>query len=77
MQMEDRSWMHESGDVLAHFEGVSIFLEVVAQHATREKEEVIYCPYKVCNNYVMYLYKDHEIIHEHLVQSGFMDNYFI
>jgi hypothetical protein len=26
---------------------------------------------------MMYLYKDHEIIHEHLVQSGFMDNYFI
>jgi hypothetical protein len=25
----------------------------------------------------MYLYKDHEIIHEHLVQSDFMDNYFI
>jgi hypothetical protein len=25
----------------------------------------------------MYLYKDHEIIHEHSVQSGFMDNYFI
>jgi hypothetical protein len=25
----------------------------------------------------MYLYKDREIIHEHLVQSGFMDNYFI
>jgi hypothetical protein len=24
----------------------------------------------------MYLYKDHKIIHEHLVQSGFMDNYF-
>jgi hypothetical protein len=33
--------------------------------------------YKVCNNNVMYLYKDHEILHEHLVQSGFMDNYFI
>jgi hypothetical protein len=26
---------------------------------------------------MMYLYKDHEIICEHLVQSGFMDNYFI
>jgi hypothetical protein len=25
----------------------------------------------------MYLYKDHEIICEHLVQSGFMNNYFI
>jgi hypothetical protein len=25
----------------------------------------------------MYLYKDHEIIHEHLVRCGFMDNYFI
>jgi alpha-glucuronidase len=77
MQMEHRSWMHESDDVLAHFKGVSIFLEATAQHATREKEEAIYCRYKVCNNNMMYLYKDHEIIHEHLVWSGFMDNYFI
>jgi hypothetical protein len=38
MQMEDRSWMYESDDVLAHFNGVLMFLEVVAQHATREKE---------------------------------------
>jgi hypothetical protein len=77
MQMEDRSWMYESGDMLAHFNGVLIFLEATAQHATCEKEEAIYCPCKVCNNNVMYLYKDHEIIHEHLVRSGFMDNYFI
>jgi hypothetical protein len=27
MQMEDRSWMYKSGDVLALFKGVSIFLE--------------------------------------------------
>jgi hypothetical protein len=26
---------------------------------------------------MMYLYKDHEIIHEHLVRSGFINNYFI
>jgi hypothetical protein len=77
MQMDDRSWMYESGDVLAHFKGVSIFLEATAQHATREKEEATYCPYKVCNNNVMYLYKYHEIIREHLVWSDFMDNYFI
>jgi hypothetical protein len=25
MQMEDQSWMYESGDVLAHFKRVSIF----------------------------------------------------
>jgi hypothetical protein len=77
MQMEDRSWMYESGDVLAHFKGVLIFLEAATQHATREKEEAIYCPCKVCNNNMMYLYKDCEIICEHLVWSGFMDNYFI
>jgi hypothetical protein len=77
MQIEDRSWMYESGDVLAHLKGVSIFLEASAQHATREKEEAIYCSCKVCNNNMMYLYKDHEIIHEHLVRSGLMDNYFI
>jgi hypothetical protein len=77
MQMEDRSWMYKLGDVLAHFKGVSIFFEATAQHATHEKEEAIYYPCKVCNDNVMYLYKDHEIICEHLVQSGFMDNYFI
>jgi hypothetical protein len=69
--------MYQSGDVLAHFKGVSIFLEVTAQHATREKEEAMYCPFKVCNNNMMYLHKDHEIICEHLVHSGFIDNYFI
>jgi hypothetical protein len=51
--------------VLAHFKGVSIFLEAAAEHATREKEDAIYFPCKVCNNNVMYLYKDHEIIREH------------
>jgi hypothetical protein len=63
--------------VLSHFKGVLVFLEAATQHATREKEEAIYCPCKLCNNNVMYLYKDHEIIREHLVQSGFVDNYFI
>jgi hypothetical protein len=77
MQMEDRSWIYQSGDVLAHFKGVSIFLEAAAQHTTREKEQAIYHPCKVCNNNVMYLYTDHEIIHKHLVHSGFMDNNFI
>jgi hypothetical protein len=77
MQVEDQSWMYESGDVLAHFNGVSIFLEADTQHATHEKEEAIYCPCKVYNNNMMYLYKDYEIIREHLVQSGFMYNYFI
>jgi hypothetical protein len=52
-------------------------LEAAAQHVAREKEEVTYCPCKVCNINVMYLYKDREIICEHLVQSGFMDIYFI
>jgi hypothetical protein len=69
--------MYELGDVLAHFKGVSIFLETTTQHATREKEEALYCRCKVCNNNMMYLYTDHEIIQEHLVRSGFMDNYFI
>jgi hypothetical protein len=77
MKMEDRSWMYESGDVLAHFKGVTIFLEATSQHAIREKEEAIYCPHKVCNNDLMYLYTDHEIIREYLVRRGFMDNYFI
>jgi hypothetical protein len=69
--------MYKLGDVLAHFKGVSIFLEATAQHATHEKEEAICCLCKVCNNNVMYLYTDHEIICEHLVRSGFMNNYFI
>jgi hypothetical protein len=75
--MEDRSWMYHSGDVLIHFKGVSIFLEATTQDTTHEKEEAIYYCCKVCDNNVMYLYKYREIIHEHLVQSGFMDNYFI
>jgi hypothetical protein len=58
--------MYQSGDVQAHFKGASIFLEAVAQHATREKEEATYCPCKLCNDNVMYLYKDREIIREHL-----------
>jgi hypothetical protein len=69
MQMEDRSLIYELGDVLPHFKGVSIFLEAATQHATREQEEAIYCP--------SHLYKDREIICEHLARSGFMDNYFI
>jgi hypothetical protein len=69
--------MYESGDVLPHFKGLSIVLEAAAQHATHEKKEAIYCPFKVCTNNVMYLYKDHEIICEHLVHTGFIDNYFI
>jgi hypothetical protein len=62
MQMKDQSWMYESGDVFTHFKGVLIFLEAAAKHATGEKEETIYCPCKVCNNNMMYLYKDHEIV---------------
>jgi hypothetical protein len=60
--MEDQSWMYESGDALAHFKGVSVFLEADAQHATRKKEGVIYYPCKVCNKNMMYLYTDREII---------------
>jgi hypothetical protein len=75
MKMEDRSWMYRLGDVLAQFKGVCAFLETVVQHASHQKEEIIYCPCKVCKNVVMF--KDYEVIREHLVQSGFMDNYFI
>jgi hypothetical protein len=65
--------MYKSGDVLAHFNGVSLFLETAVQHAIRQKEEAIYCSCKICNNNVMYLIKDRE----HLVLIGFMDNYTI
>jgi hypothetical protein len=67
--------MYRLGDVLAHFKRVCAFFEIVVQHASRLKEETIYCPCKVCKNIVMF--KDHEVIREHLVQSGFMDNYII
>jgi hypothetical protein len=63
--------------VVAHIIRVSVFLAAAAQHATHQKEEAIYCPCKLCNNNIMYLYKDHEIIYEYLVQNGLMDNYFI
>jgi hypothetical protein len=75
MKMEDRSWMYRLSDVLAHFKGVCAFFETVVQHASRQKGETIYCPCKVCKNDVMF--KDREVIREHLVRSGFMDNYFI
>jgi hypothetical protein len=52
-------------------------LKAAAQHAACEKEEAIYYPCKLCNNNMMYLYKDHEIIYKHLDWSSFMDNYFI
>jgi hypothetical protein len=77
MQMKDRFCMYQLGDVLAHFKGVSVFLKADAQHTTREKEAAIYWPCKLCNNNMMYLYKDCELIREDLVQSGFMDNFFI
>jgi hypothetical protein len=64
--------MYQSGDVLAHFKEVCAFLEIVVQHALRQKEETIYCPCKICKNVMMF--KNREVIREHLVQSGFMDN---
>jgi hypothetical protein len=64
-----------SGDVLPHFKGVCAFSETDVQHASRQKEKIIYCPCKVCKNVVMF--KVREVICEHLVQSGFMNNYFI
>jgi hypothetical protein len=67
--------MCRSSGVLAHFKGVCAFLETVVQHASCQKEETIYYPCKVCKNIVMF--KDHEVIREHLVWSGFMYNYFI
>jgi hypothetical protein len=67
--------MYRSSDVLAHFKGVCVFLEIVVQHASRQKKEKIYWSCKVCKNDVML--KDHEVICKHLVQSGFMNNYFI
>jgi hypothetical protein len=67
--------MYQSGDMLADIQGVCAFLETVVQHASRQKEETIYCPCKVCKNVV--IFKDREVIREHLVRSGFMNNYFI
>jgi hypothetical protein len=67
--------MYRSGDVLADFKGVCAFLEIVVQHASRQKEETIYCPCKICKNVVMSKYR--EVIHEYLIQSAFTDNYFI
>jgi hypothetical protein len=67
--------MYRLSDVFAHFKGVCAFLEIAVQHASRQKEKVIYCPCKVRKNVVMF--KDREVIREHLVWSGFKDNYFI
>jgi hypothetical protein len=51
--------MYRSDDVLAHFKGVCTFLEIAIEHASRQKEEAIYYPCKVCKNIVMF--KDHEV----------------
>jgi hypothetical protein len=67
--------MYRSSDMLAHFKGVCAFLETTLQHASRQKEQIIYCSCKVCKNNMMF--KDSEVIHEHLIWSDFMDNYFI
>jgi hypothetical protein len=56
--------MYKPGDVLAHFNEVSLFLETIVQHAIRQKEEAIYYPCKICNNNVMYLIKNRELIRE-------------
>jgi hypothetical protein len=69
--------MYQSGYVVAHFKGLSIFLEATTQHPSRQKEDAIYCPCKVCNNNVMYLYQYCELIYEHLLRSGFINNYFM
>jgi hypothetical protein len=67
--------MYRSSDVLAHFKEVCVFLKTGVQHASRQKEEIIYCPCTICKNDVMF--KDREVIRKHLVQSDFTDNYFI
>jgi hypothetical protein len=67
--------MYRSGDVLAHFKRVCAFFDTIVELASRQKEETIYCTCKVCKNVMMF--KDREVIREHLVRSGFMDNYFI
>jgi hypothetical protein len=67
--------MYRSTDMLAHLKGVCTFLATTIQHTSRQKEETIYCPCKVCKNDVMF--KDLEVIRKHLVRCGFMDNYFI
>jgi hypothetical protein len=67
--------MYRLSDVLAHFKGVCVFLKTVVQHASCQKEETIYYPCKVCKNDVMFKYR--EVVYEYLIQSGFMDNYFI
>jgi hypothetical protein len=37
------------------------------QHAIHQNEEAIYCPCEICNNNVMYLIKDRDLVHEHLI----------
>jgi hypothetical protein len=63
--------MYRSDDVLAHINVACTFFETVVQHASCQKEETIYCPCKVCKNVVMF--KNHEVIREYLVRSGFIN----
>jgi hypothetical protein len=47
MQMEDRSWKYESGDVLAHFKGVLIFLEATPNmlHVGNKRQYIVLVKY--------------------------------
>jgi hypothetical protein len=69
------SYLYEYGELITDIpigwcacslqRSMCIFLETTGQHASRQIEETIYCLCKVCKNVV--IFKDREVIREHLV----------
>jgi hypothetical protein len=72
--MEDRSWMYDGAavDPLLYFKHVTQFVEATMTHTLRINKKEIWCPCKNCENNV--LWTTTEIIREHLLEKGFIDN---
>jgi hypothetical protein len=66
--------MYRSSYVLAHFNGEYVYFLKQSYNTLHVRKKTIYCPCKVCKNNMMF--KHREVIHEHMIQSGFIDNYF-
>ena len=75
--MEDRSWMYTGGggDAVVYFQKVTGFVEEAKRHARRRGTQYIYCPCTRCKN--MFMFETPETIREHLLEKGFIKDYYI
>lgn len=63
------------GDALIYFDRVTAFVKAAKQHAARRDTKYIYCPCTRCKN--LFMYETPETIREHLLEKGFVRDYFI